>query len=123
MSHVFCRLSIQLAGSVPKAAVRRVPTAPARIGTSWVVFAPAPRRTFGTSLHRGSNSYDDKAKALNQKGLDEQEQEVRVREHQVKRPWHRDGADNPPVMEDGKEKTPPTKGTLRRIRVASGPEY
>lgn len=38
-----------------------------------------------------------KAKKLDQKRLDEHEEEVRAREQQVRRPWHREGADKPPV--------------------------
>jgi hypothetical protein len=51
-----------------------------------------------------------KAKKLDQKALEEQEQEVRVRQRQVQRPWHRQGADEPPVDKDGNEVAPITKG-------------
>ena len=44
---------------------------------------------------------DAKAMKLNQKRLDEHEEEVRAREQQVRRPWHREGADKPPVEDDG----------------------
>lgn len=47
---------------------------------------------------------------MNQKELDEEEQEVRARQSQVKRPWLREDADKPPVQEPGKEKAPLTKG-------------
>ncbi|KAK4151725.1 hypothetical protein C8A00DRAFT_16908 [Chaetomidium leptoderma] len=53
-----------------------------------------------------------KAKKLNQKALDEQEQDVRARQNQVQRPWHRQGADNPPVEKNGKTIAPVTKGKL-----------
>ncbi|KLU86883.1 hypothetical protein MAPG_05890 [Magnaporthiopsis poae ATCC 64411] len=49
----------------------------------------------------GEDVFAARARDLNQKGLDEQEKEVRLRQHQVKRPWHRDKADEPPVQEEG----------------------
>jgi hypothetical protein len=67
-------------------------------------------RPFSTSPTRRDDEFEEKAKKLDQKGLDEHEQEVRVRQHQVKRPWHREDADKPPVREPGDEKTPLTKG-------------
>ena len=109
MSHVFRRLAVQLAGA-PTKAVRHTPPI-ATITAGWIACAPVARRTFGSSLPRASNGYDDKARALNQKGLDEQEQEVKVREHQIKRPWLRDGADKPPVPKDGEPNSPSAKGT------------
>ncbi|KAK4120468.1 hypothetical protein N657DRAFT_666083 [Parathielavia appendiculata] len=53
-----------------------------------------------------------KAKKLDQKVLEEQEQEVRARQSQVERPWHRHEADNPPVDKEGKQVAPVTKGKL-----------
>ncbi|KAL2192345.1 hypothetical protein P885DRAFT_47930 [Corynascus similis CBS 632.67] len=53
-----------------------------------------------------------KAKKLDQKVLDEQEQEVRARQNQVKRPWHRQGADKPPVVGGEKEVAPINEGRL-----------
>ncbi|EAA30422.1 hypothetical protein GE21DRAFT_10580 [Neurospora crassa] len=56
-----------------------------------------------------------KAKKLDQKRLDEHEEEVRAREQQVRRPWHREGADKPPVegnadpIAKGKLLTTPTR--------------
>jgi hypothetical protein len=73
---------------------------------------PSPSSLHARYLTRGFRStvirldddkYAKKAKALSQKTLDEQEQQVRVRENQVKRPWHREGADEPPVQPDGEE--------------------
>ncbi|KAL1845324.1 hypothetical protein VTK73DRAFT_687 [Phialemonium thermophilum] len=58
------------------------------------------------------SKYEQKAKELNQKGLDEEEQEVRVRQNQIKRPWHREGADKPPVSETQDDMKPMTKGKL-----------
>ena len=58
-------------------------------------------------------SQEAKARALNQKGLDEEEQKVKVRAHQVKRPWHREGADKPLTDSKGQEVQPTTKGTSR----------
>lgn len=53
-----------------------------------------------------------KAKKLDQTLLDEQEQDVRGRQSQVKRPWHRQGADNPPVKKAGEDTAPVTEGKL-----------
>ncbi|KAK3388759.1 hypothetical protein B0T20DRAFT_102197 [Sordaria brevicollis] len=53
---------------------------------------------------------DAKAKKLSQKRLDEHEEEVRAREQQVRRPWHREGADKPPVQDSGSQ--PIAKGKL-----------
>lgn len=44
--------------------------------------------------------------------LDDHDQEARVREHQVKRPWLREDADKPPVQESGDEKPPLKKGNI-----------
>ena len=52
-----------------------------------------------------------KAKKLDQKRLDEHEEEVRAREQQVRRPWHREGADKPPVDGNGNTTEPMVKGT------------
>lgn len=41
--------------------------------------------------------------------MDEEEAEVRVRKHQIKRPWHREGADTKPA-EDEQPEEPMTKG-------------
>ena len=51
-----------------------------------------------------------KAKKLDQKRLDEHEEEVRAREQQVSRPWHREGADKPPVDDNGDSVEPIAKG-------------
>jgi len=64
--------------------------------------------TSATRLHE--DKYEKAAKALNQKGLDEQEQKVKVRQHQVQRPWHREDADKPTVAKEGEEKEASTQG-------------
>lgn len=55
--------------------------------------------------HRASDSAA-KAKALNQQGLEDQEEAVKsqiddnveqLKENQVRTPWHREGSDKPPV--------------------------
>ncbi|MCJ1313371.1 hypothetical protein MMC25_007049 [Agyrium rufum] len=65
------------------------------------------RRFFSSTRQRwkdGEGSATEKAKALNQKGLDDQEQELDYdkaiandREKQIRTPWHREGSDKPPV--------------------------
>lgn len=45
-----------------------------------------------------------------QEGLDEKEQEARVKQNQVKRPWLREDADKPPAEQERDEK-PESKGT------------
>jgi len=52
------------------------------------------------------------ARKLSQKTLDEQEQQVKAREKQIKRPWQREGADKPPVTDEREDKIKPmTKGS------------
>ncbi|TLD32967.1 hypothetical protein PspLS_00020 [Pyricularia sp. CBS 133598] len=63
----------------------------------------------------GENKYESRARQLNQQGLDEQEQEVVLRQHQIERPWHRQDADKPPVDPKGhenKREEPLSKGKL-----------
>jgi len=109
MSYAFRYLSMQLAR--PATGVLWPKPSPG-VGraTGRATWASVPRRPFGDSRRRMGGGYEEKAKALNQKGLDEQEQEVQVRRHQIKRPWHREGADKPPVSEDGVDDSPPAKG-------------
>ncbi|KAL8366841.1 hypothetical protein RB595_008705 [Gaeumannomyces hyphopodioides] len=67
-------------------------------------FTPAARhcRRSASGNHGGDDDvFAARARDLNQKGLDEQEKEVRLRQHQIKRPWHRDKADEPPVNDKG----------------------
>ncbi|KAK4221324.1 hypothetical protein QBC38DRAFT_134105 [Podospora fimiseda] len=73
-----------------------------------------PLRTCCPILRPGIVAYSQeaKARALNQKGLDEEEQKVKARANQVKRPWHREGADKPVVDSKGNEIQPTTKGKL-----------
>jgi len=110
MSSVLARLPSQI-GRAPAAALARslraAPNTPCGLRSAATTLH---WRTFRSSPLNTRNEYDEKAKELNQKGLDEHEQQVRVRQHQVKRPWHRDGADKPPVTEDGEKTEPKTKG-------------
>ncbi|KAF3765350.1 hypothetical protein M406DRAFT_219175, partial [Cryphonectria parasitica EP155] len=57
------------------------------------------------------DGYEKKAQQLNQKGLDQEEQEVRAKQNQVKRPWLREDADKPPAEQPQKKSTD-TKGKL-----------
>ncbi|KAK4184005.1 siderophore biosynthesis protein [Podospora australis] len=81
-------------------------------------FRPICRRapiffTYSTkSLEEQENAADAKARRLSQKTLDEEEQKVKVRQNQVKRPWHREGADKFPVDAKGHDIQPTTKGKL-----------
>lgn len=61
-------------------------------------------------MRQDDSKWDKKARELHQRGVDEEEQEVRARQAQIKRPWLREDADKPPVQE--KEKPPLTKGKL-----------
>jgi hypothetical protein len=63
-----------------------------------------------SSVRLDQTAPEAKAKKPDQKALDEQEQEVRALQSQVKRPWHRHGADNPPVDKSGEKAAPVTKG-------------
>ncbi|KAK3935378.1 hypothetical protein QBC46DRAFT_323495 [Diplogelasinospora grovesii] len=74
--------------------------------------AAVSSRAFSISRSCRKDEWEAKARKLSQKGLDEHEQEVKVRQHQVKRPWHRQNADKPPVDEKRKEVEPITKGKL-----------
>ncbi|KAK1760257.1 hypothetical protein QBC47DRAFT_334246 [Echria macrotheca] len=103
--------------------LRRLPGQMAR-GTLANIRPPVPRccaplrippslgRLVSTSQTRRVDKYEEKAKQLSQKGLDEHEQEVKVRQHQVKRPWHRQDADKPPVDDVEDDRDPITKGKL-----------
>ncbi|KAI9046749.1 hypothetical protein LZ554_009487 [Drepanopeziza brunnea f. sp. 'monogermtubi'] len=73
--------------------------------------APAPARNFSESkvLRKARDDATSKAKALNQKGLQELEDGVhgqiddaigQARELQARTPWHREGSDTPPVRRD-----------------------
>lgn len=73
---------------------------------------PGAVRTLNSSMTTRQESGDEKAQKLDQEGLDEKEQEVRVKQKQVKRPWLREDADKPPA-EQGPT-SGPTKGKLTR---------
>ncbi|KAK3385627.1 hypothetical protein B0H63DRAFT_185670 [Podospora didyma] len=111
--------------------IRRLPrqlprTAPSGAAPCWRftlqrTFSPTnhPRISNFQSRHistpqaqREEDASDAKARKLSQKSLDEEEQEVRVRQNQVKRPWHRQDADKPPVSEDESQPEPLSKGKL-----------
>lgn len=55
---------------------------------------------------------DEKVRKLSQRGLDEAEQEVRVKQNQVKRPWLRENADKPPA-----EQPPPSDHNAKGIHT------
>ncbi|KAK0625057.1 hypothetical protein B0T17DRAFT_531812 [Bombardia bombarda] len=103
MSYVFRRLPCAAGGSL------RSVSRP--FNRSTIAFWPAKVRRYSDQASQ-EEKYDAKAKRLNQKRLDEHEEEVKVRQHQVQRPWHRQDADKPPVVEKGKESEPVTKGKL-----------
>jgi hypothetical protein len=69
-------------------------------------------RAFATAEPDQTES-EAKAKKQDQKALDEQEQKVRAKESQVKRPWHRHGVDDPPVEKNGSKAAPVTIGRYR----------
>lgn len=81
--------------------------------TSMTLGALFPREIVTRSFHSSRINYrdehDEKARDLNQKGLDEAEQEVRVKQNQVKRPWLRENADKPPA-ETPPQESPNAKG-------------
>ncbi|KAJ9132279.1 hypothetical protein NKR23_g11333 [Pleurostoma richardsiae] len=115
MKHASRRLLLQLRPlSGPPCIALRYPIAPMR--TLEVVgfqgLSPCSYRIISHSASRRRDQYDEKATRLNQKGLDEQEQQVRVMENQVKRPWHREDADKPPVDQKDGGTQPLTKGKL-----------
>ncbi|KAJ4417924.1 hypothetical protein N0V82_005881 [Gnomoniopsis sp. IMI 355080] len=68
-------------------------------------------RAFHSSQSTRTNETDDKARDLNQKGLDEAEQQVRVKQKQVERPWLRENADKPPA-EQSPQESPNAQGKL-----------
>lgn len=72
-------------------------------------FVGLTARPFSCSRARQQDEYAEKARKLNQKGLDEAEQEVRVKQNQVKRPWLREDADKPPA-EQREPPNPEAKG-------------
>ncbi|KAK4096124.1 hypothetical protein N658DRAFT_459236 [Parathielavia hyrcaniae] len=113
MSYVFVRLHRQLIHG----------SSTWRLATRCQAQSPFSYRPFRTGisasrLRADSTAVPDqtepeaKAKELDQKALEEQEHEVRARQSQVERPWHRHGGDEPPVDKDGKQIAPVTKGKL-----------
>lgn len=72
-----------------------------------VSWTPPAARFLSVSKPRKRDAYDEEARKLSQKGLDEEEQEVRVKQNQVKRPWLREDADKPPV----EQRTPQNANT------------
>jgi hypothetical protein len=69
-----------------------------------------PSRIFSTRKPK-ENEGEAEAKKLSQKVVDEEEQEVRAIQSQVRRPWHREGADKAPVDKDGNKVGAITKGS------------
>ncbi|KAK5662441.1 hypothetical protein OQA88_8352 [Cercophora sp. LCS_1] len=70
-----------------------------------------PVRPLSTTRSLREDEYEAKARKLNQKGLDDHEKQVQVRQRQVHRPWHRQNADKPPVQEQ-EDTEPVVKGKL-----------
>lgn len=97
-----------------------------RVGSParWLAHRPTPVATRPASPRifvnpawfsaQAKEAAEAKAKRLDQRVLDEQEQEVRTRQGQVKRPWHRQGADDPPVT-DKEFAEPVTEGIWHLI--------
>ncbi|KAF8856718.1 hypothetical protein BDZ45DRAFT_727278 [Acephala macrosclerotiorum] len=83
-----------------------------------------PVRTFSVSIKRWKADYARQAKALNQKGLDEQENGFnkqinnaigQAEELQARTPWHREGSDKPPV------KRPRSAGAMTKGKLLTTP--
>ncbi|KAJ4288888.1 hypothetical protein N0V88_007221 [Collariella sp. IMI 366227] len=115
MNYAFGRLSRQLIHGLPKGQFLRcgLQTLSPRSypPVRAVISAGQPWTSFSTAKPDETEP-EAKAKKLDQKVLDEEEQELRARQNQVKRPWHREGADEPPIDKDGKDDAPVTKGKL-----------
>ncbi|PSR77930.1 hypothetical protein BD289DRAFT_417219 [Coniella lustricola] len=119
MSCTFARVPCRLArlatpsSSLSSSSIRtRVP--PSTTGYNYLAGSHRTKYTvryFSNSLAaRSSNEYDEKARKLDQKGLDEEEQKVRVKMNQTKRPWLRENADKPPAEQPLGQPSP--KGKL-----------
>ncbi|KAB5585113.1 hypothetical protein GE09DRAFT_1069379 [Coniochaeta sp. 2T2.1] len=78
--------------------------APVNVPCWFVNSVVTARQPFSTSPRRRDDSTVEK--------LGDHEQEDRVRQHQVRRPWHREDADAPPVKEPDHPKSPLRKGKL-----------
>lgn len=74
-------------------------------------------RAVSTGPEPNKTEPDVKAERLDREVLNEQEQEVKARQTQVKRPWHRHESDRPPVIKDSREPNPVTKGSSTYARV------
>lgn len=74
------------------------------------IFVHETQRGFSISKSSAKDDYADQAKELNQRGLDKQEEGLglshdgqvddaigEAKELQARTPWHREGADSPPV--------------------------
>lgn len=73
---------------------------PVDLGSTKLSFASVKR--YPPCRARYATDYAQQARDLNQKGLDEQEAQLEdaleeEKEKQVRAPWHREGADQPPV--------------------------
>ena len=87
----------------------RFPHAPCRPNRA---LAGPVSRAFATAEPDHTVS-EAKAKKVDQRALDKQEQEVRAKESQLKRPWHRHGVDDPPVEKNDNKAAPVTTGRYR----------
>ena len=115
MNHALRRLPRQLIGRSCHATTRpRILGAGLSHRHIWGVAATC--RPLSTTARTRDKDYDEKAKDLNQKTLDKHEQEVKVREKQIKRPWLRQDADKPPAEQDHK-KEPSAKGVLPQLTL------
>lgn len=70
-----------------------------------------PTRLFSVAQVLRKDQFDEQAQKLNQKALDQEEQEIRVKDNQIRRPWHRQDADKPPAEQEPLPDVP-TKGKL-----------
>lgn len=111
-----CRLGNRFARPIPASITTSITTPTARAAQA-ARKAPIPVERlasvylFSTNHALRKDQYEEQARKLNQKGLDQQEQEIRVKENQLRRPWHRQDVDKPPA-EKGPLEDMPTKGTL-----------
>jgi len=88
-------------------------TRPARRRIGDFDIASNVTRSLSTSAPRlAQDPYEAKAQRLSQKGIDEEEKEVKARQKQIRRPWLRENADQPPVSQTTDKPEPLTEGML-----------
>ncbi|KAI1136787.1 hypothetical protein F5Y05DRAFT_390846 [Hypoxylon sp. FL0543] len=119
MSYAFRAYSQLTASSARRLTGRRIANAP--LSNLVQTAKPSPNSPYRwlvtTSITRKSNLSDETARETNERDQAAHEKEVKVGiedavKQQIRRPWHREGADQPPVSDSRRMNKVMTKGKL-----------